>query len=360
MALSATCVVLLVACSSRQTVDSIPTIADLSAAPGPASSRATAVDGREKAIAGYRDYLERYPDTPRHDTIARRLADLLVESAADMQAEEALSRQLSAPPDTVAMKRYGEAIAIYRQLLDKYPADPDTAELLYQLSRAYEESGQAELAINVIERLLAHGPNTHERLYADAQFRRGELLFAEGVYPAAAQAYREVVELGESVPAYEQALYKLGWSLFKQEQYDAALNTLFTLLDRKFPAGTDPATRLTTLSQAEQEQLADVFRVISMSFAYQAGVESVAAYFKRHGSRSYEDQVYLNLAEFHAGQDQVSEAASTWLALAARAPAEFRGPAPVHQGDRDLPKGRIPAAGRGNRICICSSLWHVW
>jgi TolA-binding protein len=329
----AACLVLVVACSSRPAVDpatleanSRATIADLSVAPGPAPSHAHAGDGREKAIAAYRDYLERYPDRPRHDTIARRLADLLVESAAELPAEDAVSGEHSAQLDAAATKRYGEAIAIYRQLLDKYPADPDTAELLYQLSRAYEEAGQAERAIEAIDRLLAHGPDTHERLYADAQFRRGELLFGAGVYPAAARAYRAVVALGDSVPAYEQALYKLGWSLFKQEQYDAALNAFFTLLDRKFPPGTDPATRLTMLSQAEQEQLADVFRVISMSFSHQAGVESMAAYFKRHGSRVYQDQVYLNLAEFHAGQDQVSEAARTWLALAARAPRSSEAP----------------------------------
>ena len=320
-----TCLVLMVACSNRPALDSgtgeadsTPTIADIAPASAPGVSRVHEGEGREKAIAGYRDYLERYPDSPRHGTIARRLADLLVESAADMQADKALSRGLSTQLDATAMKRYVEAIAIYKQLLDKYPADPHTAELLYQLSRAYEESGQTELAIDVIDRLLAHGPNTHERLYADAQFRRGELLFGEEIYPAATQAYRSVVELGESVPAYEQALYKLGWSLFKQEQYDACLTVFFTLLDRKFPAGTDAATRLSMLSRAEQEQLADVFRGVSMGFAYQAGVESVAAYFKRHGSRSYEDQVYLNLAEFYAAQDQVTEAARTWLALAAR------------------------------------------
>jgi tetratricopeptide (TPR) repeat protein len=323
---SATCVVLMVACSNRHAVDPAPTIADLSAAPGPASIHAAAADGREKAIAGYRGYLERYPDTPRHDTIARRLADLLVESAADMQAEEAVSGEFSPQQDAAARKRYGEAIAIYQQLLDKYPADPDTAELLYQLSRAYEETGQAELAIKVIDRLLADGSSTNQRLYSDAQFRRGELLFGEGAYPAAALAYRAVVELGESVPAYEQALYKLGWSLFKQEQYDAALNTFFTLLDRKFPRGKDPATHLTTLSRVEQEQIADVFRGVNMSFSHQAGVESVAAYFKRHGSRIYEDQVYLALAEFYVGQDQVSEAARTWLALAARTPRSSETP----------------------------------
>jgi tetratricopeptide (TPR) repeat protein len=323
----------MMACSSQPAVGpattqatSVSTIADLSTAPGPAVTRVHAGDGREKAIAAYRDYLERYPDGSRHDTIARRLADLLVESAADMQATVPVTREGSAQLDAAAMKGYGEAIEIYTLLLSRRPAGQDTAELLYQLSRAYEETGQTERAVKVIDRLLEHDPDTNARLYADTQFRRGELLFGEGAYPAAEHAYRAVVELGESVSAYEQALYKLGWSLFKQEHYDGALNMFFTLLDRKLPAGADLESRLATLSRAEQEQLADVFRVISMSFSYQAGVESVTAYFKRHGSRIYEDQVYLNLAEFYAGHDQVSEAARTWLALVRRAPRSANAP----------------------------------
>ena len=331
--LPATCLVLLVACSGQPAVDpattqsaSVSTLADLAAAPGPEPAGVPAGNDREKAIAAYRDYLERYPDGSRHDEIARRLADLLLESAADMQATEAVSREGSAPLDAAAMRRYGEAIEIYTQQLDRRPADQDTAELLYQLSRAYQETGQAEQAVKAIDRLLEHDPDANTRLYADTQFRRGELLFGEGAYPAAEQAYRAVVELGESVSAYQQALYKLGWSLFKQERYDGALNAFFTLLDLKLPAGTDLESRLATLSRAEQEQLADVFRVISMSFSYQAGVESVASYFKQHGKRIYEDQVYLNLAEFYAGHDQVSEAARTWLALVQRAPGSSRAP----------------------------------
>ena len=61
------------------------------------------------------------------------------------------------------------------------------------------------------------------RLYADTRFRQAELLFAQGRYPEAGDAYRSVVELGESVPAYEQSLYKLGWSRFRQEAYEPAL-----------------------------------------------------------------------------------------------------------------------------------------
>jgi tetratricopeptide (TPR) repeat protein len=325
---------LVVACSSQPTLDRAATqssgestIADLSGSLNQATKQAQEGGGREKAIAAYRRFLEQYPQSPRRDVIARRLADLLVESAADLQAvQPATSPSAALPGADAVRKRYEDAITIYTQLLAKHPTDQSTPELLYQLSRAYEETGQTELAIATIDRLLAREPQRHQRLYADAQFRRGELLFADGAYQEAAKAFRAVVELGETVPNYEQALYKLGWSYFKEERYDAALATFFSLLDRKLTADTNPASQLKTLSRAEQEQLADVFRAVSMSFSYQAGVQSVARYFRRHGRRSYEDQVYLGLADFYVAHDQVSEAAETWLALAQGAPLSPEAP----------------------------------
>jgi tetratricopeptide (TPR) repeat protein len=335
MAVPAFCLALLVvACSGQPTVDRAATqssgestIADLSRSQSPAAKQLQGGDDREKAIAAYRRFLEQYPQSPRRDVIGRRLADLLVESAADMQATEYTTGLSAALPvgDSVR-KRYEDAITIYTRLLARHPTDQSTPELLYQLSRAYEETGQTQLAIATVDQLLAGDPHGQQRLYADAQFRRGELLFADGAYQQAAKAYSAVVELGETVSNYEQALYKLGWSYFKEERYDAALATFFSLLDRKLTAGSDPESQLKTLSRAEQEQLADVFRAVSMSFSYQSGVQSVDRYFRRHGRRGYENQVYLGLADFYVSHDQVSEAAETWLALAQDAPLNPQAP----------------------------------
>ena len=274
--------------------------------------------GREKAITAYRGYLARYPDGPEHDRIIRRLADLLVEQAADMQLAAATSGD--AGVQTKARQAYGEAIDHYEYLLDKTPHGPDRTDLLYQLSRAYGESGESQQALAVIDHLLAQEPASNLRLYADTRFRRGELLFGEGAYIEAGQSYQAVVDLGPSVPAYEQALYKLGWSLFKQERYTDAVSVLVTFLDRKIPPAEAFDVQFPWLSPADREQVADVFRVISMSFAQLGGVDAVDAFFRRYGSRSYEDHIYLELAKFYVEQDQVNEAARTWRALAQRNP----------------------------------------
>jgi tetratricopeptide (TPR) repeat protein len=310
---------LLVACATQSKLnapDSTPAATPQDQAAAALSARV----GRDRAIASYRDYLARYPDGAEHDSITRRLADLLVEQAADMQLEAVTNRENSGALEAAARQSWGEAISRYEYLLNKYPDGPDTTDLLYQLSRAYEESGQAQQALTSIDQLLAQEPVANLRLYADTRFRRGELLFGEGAFTEAGQSYQAVVDLGASVPAYEQALYKLGWSLFKQERYMDALPVLFDFLDRKIPPGEVFDAQLPRLSPADREQVADVFRVVSMSFAQLGGVDSADAFFRRYGSRSYADHVYLVLAELYVGQEQVTEAARTWRVLAQRAP----------------------------------------
>jgi tetratricopeptide (TPR) repeat protein len=288
--------------------------------------RSTASISREKAIASYRDYLRSYPNSPEYDNIARRLADLLVERAADLQLVTTTGPEGDTKLPAEAMQAYSEAISLYEALLNKAPQGAERTALLYQLARAYEESGQSQQALLSIDRLLSQEPDVDMRLYADTRFRQGELLFAEGNYPDAGNAYQAVVDLGTSVPAFEQSVYKLGWSLFKQECYREALPVLFAFLDRKLEHGKAHDTQIRELTPADREQVADLLRVTSRSFAQLGGVDAVQHYFTQNGSRSYEQQVYLALAAWYVEQEQVSAATATWLALAQADPLGAQAP----------------------------------
>jgi len=262
---------------------------------------------RAQAIGSYRDYLARYPDGPERDRVTRRLADLLLEQGED---------------PTV----YAEAINYYEYLLGAAPAGAQRTELLYQLSRAYQESGRSQQALASIDQLLLRETDADPRLYADTRFRQGELLFSEGDYLKAASAYRAVVELGPSVSAYESSLYKLGWSLFKQERYREALPPLLTSLDLKLAPVGENTPQAPVLSAASREQVADLYRVICASFAQLDGVDSVDSYFRQVGSRSYQQQVYLELAQWYVERQRISEAARTWLLVAQRDPLGAKAP----------------------------------
>jgi hypothetical protein len=72
---------LLVACATQRGLNT-PDTAEPEKSQRPPTAEAAAIN-REKAIISYRDYLARYPDGAEHDDIVRRLADLLVEQAAE-------------------------------------------------------------------------------------------------------------------------------------------------------------------------------------------------------------------------------------------------------------------------------------
>ena len=319
---------LLAGCTSQPTLES-ETASErpgTSATPMTASATETIQVRREQAIAGYLDYLERYPASPERPEIQRRLADLMLDSAAELAATMENPAGSAMPQGVSRDERLAAAIDLYESLLRENPQAHADTELLYQLARAYDENAQPERAMAILEPLVEDPVRAEDRLYADAQFRRGEILFGQGSFPLAENAYREVVSLGDSVAVFEQASYKLGWSLFKQGRYQHALEVFFSILDRKAPPRGSFSDYMDALSGVEREQLSDVLRAISLCFSYLAGPDSIAAYFNVHQGRIYERRIYRDLAELYERKELFTDAAVTYLALAQRAPQDRRAP----------------------------------
>ncbi len=248
------------------------------------------------------------------------------ESQADFEKRAIQSPQLAATEgkpaglpeaSTEELERAGarEAIALYRKLLDKYPLYPGNDQVLYQMSRAYEELGQTEDAMGVMDRLVRDFPQS--RYLDEVRFRRAEFFFVRRRYLDAEPAYKSVVDVGVKSPYYELALYKLGWTFYKQELYEDALHRFTALLDRKVATGYDFAQ---TKDDQERKRVDDTFRVISQSFSYLHGADSVMEFFDTNGKRSYEDRVYSNLGEYYFEKRRYSDAAAAYNVFAKRNP----------------------------------------
>lgn len=200
-----------------------------------------------------------------------------------------------------------EAIETYRKILEKYPNYESNDQVLYQMSRAHDELGESDEAMAVMERLIAEYPYSK---YADeVHFRRGEYFFVRKRYLDAEQAYGAIIDAGAKSFYYELALYKLGWTLYKQELYEEALGKFIAMLDYRLSIGYD-------FDQSEEEsdehRVVDTFRVISLSFSNLGGTEVVDEYFSEHGNRSYADKIYSNLAEFYFSKLRYDDAASVY------------------------------------------------
>ncbi len=214
-----------------------------------------------------------------------------------------------------------EAIALYDRILDAYPNYEHNDRVLYQKARALDELGRPDEAIAVTARLIAKHP--HSRHIDEVWFRRAEYFFTRRRYVEAEEAYGAIARRGATSEFYELALYKLGWTLYKQELHEEALHQYFALLDYKVSTGYD-------FDQTENEdasrRIADTFRVLSLSFSNLGGPEAVTAYFAGNGSRSYEDLVYHHLGEFYLEKLRYQDAASAYEAFVALHPQHRSAP----------------------------------
>ena len=313
-------------------------------------------DSLERAAQSYRRYLEETPKSARTPEAMRRLADLQIEQAygvigkgeivemaapeggsrakrivadgqeraaaapseSDLAFEERASARQELLSDTTgfdsALPGAGsvpagprEAIKTYQQILEQYPNYERNDKVLYQMSRAYDEIGQPDEAMAVMDRFIATYP--HSRYVDEVYFRRGEYFFVRKKYLDAEDAYGAIIDMGSTSSYFELALYKLGWTLYKQELYEEALHNYMAMLDYRLSIGFDFDADYV---EKDEHRVADTFRVISLSFSNLGGPEVVDNYFSTRGHRSYADKIYGNLGEFYFDKLRYEDAASVY------------------------------------------------
>jgi hypothetical protein len=113
-----------------------PTIGDLNSRSVPVQPNSVPAGGAAKAMENYRQFLNLQNTDPKQRAEAlRRLGDLNLESGE-------LERMAS---EVTQLDMQGaEAIRLYATLLKAYPNYPRNDQVLYQLARAYETTGQSD------------------------------------------------------------------------------------------------------------------------------------------------------------------------------------------------------------------------
>ncbi len=277
------------------------------------------LDSSELARQSYRDFLDLVSDDPELRAEAmRRLGDL------ELDATEA--GQLADNIDALDAGGFDNAVDLYQRLLEAYPDYRRNDTVLYQLARAYEVGGRTDEALVVLNDLVQKYPETE--LIDEVQFRRGEMLFLRKNYNEAEMAYQDVIKYGEASRFYEQSLYKLGWSQFKLAWHEDSLTPFFELLDRKI-AGMDIGDgdeRLASMKRAERELIEDTFRVLSISFSYMQGAESIDEFLAKRDMPQYGYVIYENLGDLYLEQERYQDAAQTYEAFVGQDPYHPKAP----------------------------------
>ena len=219
---------------------------------------------RRRRSHGGRDRRRRSPPNPTRSSSGARPAQTDIATAAD-----AAAMAPAAPASSRSPAGPLEAIALYDQLLAEYPNYEHNDQVLYQKARAYDELGRTDEAMETMERLIRANP--HSRHDDEVQFRRAEYFFTRRKFREAETPTPAIIGLGAGVAYYELALYKLGWTLYKQDFYEEALHQYMALLDYKVSIGYDFDQKH---EEDDERRVADTFRVISLSFSTSAGPRS--------------------------------------------------------------------------------------
>ncbi|HET9388434.1 MAG TPA: tetratricopeptide repeat protein [Steroidobacteraceae bacterium] len=269
-----------------------------------------------KAMENYRRFLELQKTDPQLRAEAmRRLGDLNLDAGELERMEKEISQ---------VDLQGAEAIRLYSTLLKAYPDYSRNDQVLYQLARAYETTGQPDQALSTLDRVVQRYP--HSPQLDEIQFRRGELLFSDRRYAEAEKAYAVVIAQGKSSHFYEQSLYKHGWSLFKQSLTEESLPSFGAVLDQKLIGSGGKAVRVEDLRRADRELVEDTLRVMSITFSYGDGAPALDQYVNKQGERPYSYLLYARLGDLFVDKQRYQDAATTYRAYVARDPNSDHAP----------------------------------
>lgn len=239
--------------------------------------------GIDEVIDSYTRLLPLLQEPEKQLTVLHRLADLKLQKGEQLMAEQAVDE-------------LDIAVSAYLGLLEKYPERRDNDEVLYQLAKTYDLKGEAEAYFETLTRLVNDYPDSVYR--SEVQFRRGEILFAWSDYVEAEAAFANVVQMADA-SYLNNAMYMLGWSVFKQNRYEQSLVYFSRVLDDIFSDQAEFEIVDTTRTPVHQNTLvADLLRVMNLSFSYLEGAESIVALFQQVGLRHYEVMVYASYSEW--------------------------------------------------------------
>lgn len=300
---------------------------------------------RLAAIELFERFIAKYPDDPKYTPDAMiRLAELYYEKAVDDQQlalaafeERQRMGSLDEPPQD-AVRSFDRSIALYRRVIEKFPDYRLIDTVHYLLGWCLGEQGEAELARDTFRALIERHPDS--RHVPEAWVRIGEYYFDaagddEGLREAI-HAYQKAIAFRDSA-LYDKALYKLGWSYYRLNEFDPAVETFLRLIDH-----------YGSLSEQDPDGgdlRGEALQYTAISFADESwgGVQRMVEFFKALGGRRYEHELFRRLGDVLFDSTRYKEAIEAYRIVLARAPTSADAPqvqdrivqAYARDGDRD-------------------------
>lgn len=282
---------------------------DVAGSAGKHATKSAVSKSREEIRQAYMAYLQHAgkDERTRSDAL-QRLAQL------EFEIVEIKERGKGADADTrdaLTDAATDRTIALLETLLREHPKGAQNDQALYQLARAYDKRGLMDRSIETLNTLVRQYPNS--RYYAESQFRVAEYRFIHGEYTDAEHLYTEVLVSKNNGVFKEKALYKRGWSRFKQGFYDEAVDDFVAAVNL---AGFIPER----LSAARKSDFDEYLRAIALAFVYGGGPAAMGDYFAARPNFAHVYDAYRRTGELYLSQDRYSDAALTFAQFKQRYP----------------------------------------
>ena len=280
---------------------------------------------REAAVERLEEFVRRYPDEPGFTPDALfRLAELHFERAEDewaramarWQEETVAAVQAGKEPLPEPAKNHARAIALYQRLLTRFPQYKLAHAVQYLLAYCLAEMGQAAEADRAYRELVSRHPASP--FAPEAWVRIGDHAFeaagsAAGSGAASLRRAEEAYAKLQALPdhrLHSRALYNLGWTRYRADDYAGALDAFAALLDHDAKELARTGRRGDVVPEAVQ--------YVAISFAEGVGgVEGARGWFARRGRRPWAGEVWRALGEVLFEQTKGPDAIAAFrLALA--------------------------------------------
>lgn len=287
---------------------------------------------RKSAVQRFEAYLRKYPVSPHSADMKFRLAELYFESAElDFDFRNAEYKRLTdaaaGRPDVVLPespgKDYSRAISLYADIVANNQDYEGLQQAYYMLAWCYgaknSQQNDDDAARRVNETIASRYPGTD--FANDANMMLGEYWFdlagprgnsVQNV-PVAISYYQKVLADGPRGLNYDAAIYKLGWSAYKLNDYEGAFGYMVQLLDY--------SDKQMLQTGKPSNMRAEAIKYLAISYAdvgFNQGkkpIDVAVAHLNRIGDRPWQHEEVEMLADQLERVGKLEEAVDVWKYL---------------------------------------------
>lgn len=287
------------------------TLADIDKGGQRHAKKATPKDKKtnEDVKKAYYDYIK---GAEKDDKLRVRAVTRIAELELDNSSVDTAGGEVSSEEEFD--KTVFNTIKLLEETLHDFPNAKGNDHIMYQLAKAHDQLGQADKAVSILSEMVNKYPVT--QYFIEAKFRIAEFSFINGNYFKAEDAYTDVLRSLDNDSLYERALFKRGWSRYKQELYAEALDDYYDA------TANHNFSDYEILSSKDKEVFNEYFRAIGLAYTYMGGAPAIAEYLStRDENDQFVYETYKSVSDLFLKQERYSDSVATYQAYVAAYPA---------------------------------------